>query len=75
MQKLLGDNVFVLTLGAVIVPALAVLGIILNILIRDGPDVGQEIQFLEFIGGVTTLLHGLFAVVHAFLAKKLPPSA
>lgn len=76
MGKLLGDNVAMFTLGAVIIPAMAVLLIGCHVLFADGPHVEQEINFLEIIAGGGSGLSGIMGAVHAWLAKgKTPPSA
>lgn len=69
LHRLLGDNVFLATLGTVLIPALAVVFVGLNLLIRDGPNVAGELQFLEFVGGGGTVASGIYGVVHAWLNK------
>ena len=69
-QRLLGDNVFMATLAMMALPCLAVLFIGLNVLIRDGAYVPQELQYLEAIGGGGTVISSIYGVVHAYLAKK-----
>ena len=78
IQRLLGDNVFMSTLAAITLPALAVLFIGLNLLIRDGASAQAELQYLEWIGGGGAIANGALGVVHAWLAKKpnpVPPPA
>lgn len=72
MSKLLGDNVFIFTLGVVLVQLLAVLLIGLHVLFADGPHVDQEINFLEVVGGGGTLAQIMGGIVHAWLAKIKP---
>lgn len=77
MKQILGDNVFWATLGTVLIPALAIIFIGLNVLIRDGSNVPGELQYLEIIGGGGTVVSGVYGAIHALLAKKpnapLPP--
>lgn len=75
ITRLLGDNVFIATLATIALPALAVLFIGLNLIIRDGPYVTQELQYLEWIGGGGAVANGIYGVVHAWLAKKPNPPA
>ena len=70
IQRLLGDNVFMATLAVMVLPCLAVIFIGLNVLIRDGSYVPQELQYLEAIGGGGTVISSIYGVVHAYLAKK-----
>ena len=80
ISRLLGDNVFMATLAVMALPCLAVIFIGLNVLIRDGAYVPQELQYLEAIGGGGTVLTSLYGIAHAVLAKKpnaptQPPAA
>lgn len=69
-SKIVGDNVFIFTLGAVLIPALAVLMVGLHVLFLDGPHIEQEIQFLELVGGGGGAASGFYGVVHAWLTGK-----
>lgn len=79
MNKLLGDNVFFLNIGAVLIPALAVIFIGCHVLFNDGPHAVQEIQFLELLAGGGGITTGAYSAFHAWLVKKFgapqPPAA
>lgn len=70
IARLLGDNVFIATVATIALPALAVFFIGLNVLIRDGVYVPQELQYLEWIGGGGAVANGIYGIVHAMLAKR-----
>ena len=71
MGRLMGDNVFWLNIGAVLIPALAVIFIGCHILFSDGPHAIQEIQFLEILAGGGGIATGGFASFHAWLVRKV----
>lgn len=60
------DNIYLLTLAVACLPLVAVLGIIFNILIRDGPEVPTEIGFLEFIVSIGTIINGGMGIWHTW---------
>lgn len=70
MQKLLGDNVQWYTLASIIIPALAVIFVGLNLLIRDGAEVPSELQYLEQLGLIGAGLHGAWSVIHTIFANR-----
>lgn len=70
MQKLWGDNVQWYTLASIIIPALAVIFVGLNLLIRDGAEVPSELQYLEQLGLIGAFLHGVYGLVHTYFANR-----
>lgn len=57
MHKPGADNVFWRTVFIGAIPLLATLGIVLNILFRDGPDVPTELNFLfGLVGAVVSIM-------------------
>jgi len=48
----------------------AVLGIVANILLRDGPDVPHELDFLEGLIGAGVSGMALLSAYHTWLAHK-----
>lgn len=73
MKPIVGDNVFFLNIGAVLIPALAVIFIGFHILFSDGPHAVQEIQFLEYLAGGGGIITGAYSAFHAWLVKKFSP--
>jgi hypothetical protein len=69
-NRIVGNNVFVLTLMMGTILGIAVLGIIFNILIRDGSDVPQELDFLEALVGGGLAFLGLLSAFYAWLDHK-----
>lgn len=67
---MIGDNVFWLTLGIIALMVLAVLGIILNILIHDGPNVQSELNFLEGLVGTGSSGMAILNGFHTYLAHR-----
>ena len=70
MSRLFGDNVQWYTLGAILIPVLAVVFVGLNLLIRDGPEVTNELNYLEQLGLIGAGIHGVYGVIHAYFANR-----
>lgn len=70
MSKLFGDNVQWYTLASIVIPALAVVFVGLNLLIRDGAEVTNELNYLEQLGIIGAVLHGLYGVIHMYFSNR-----
>ena len=68
--KLFGDNVQWYTLASIFIPALAVAFVGFNLLIRDGAEAGNELNFLEQLGIIGAVLHGAYGVIHVYFANR-----